>query len=243
MKGERVPSTLHSCSAMNLGTKSPYSNAVLEAKTAPSPNRLQNHLSTTPMDSVCNSNAPGTKSPLSISKLLPNLLKEFIEPRSAKYGLQDFTVADPPFFLMWLPGGSAKTRPAGHRRGRPPRTSCEHSWQKVLLFLHDGRRRGRPPRSAAELLLLSWSHRPKGQKPGRPPNNNPRSCSRPNLSFCILPFGHYLLSNCCNPHIKEGAQRLRPGESTEAWGDSLEEKHPYFLQLNWITPGRYHYVW
>ena len=81
--------------------------------------------------------------------------KESLEPRSAENGLQDFILADPPVFLMCLPGGSANTRLAEHRRGRPPRTSGEHSWQTVLLFLHDGRRRGRPPCSAAETLLLS----------------------------------------------------------------------------------------
>ena len=145
MKGERVPSTPNFCSAVNLGTKRLYSNAVLEAKIAPTPSLLQNHLSTT-----CDSHFPGTKSPLSISKLLPDLLKESTEPRSAKqHGLQDFPLADPPIFLMWLPGGSAKTRPPGHRRGRPPRTACENLWQKALLSFYDGRHRGRPPRSAA----------------------------------------------------------------------------------------------
>ena len=73
---------------------------------------------------------------------------------------------DPPVFINWLPGGSAKTRPTGHRRGRPPRTDCEHSWKKVLLSLYDGRRRGRPPRQ-----VLPWSLRPKGHRRGRPPNN------------------------------------------------------------------------
>ena len=73
---------------------------------------------------------------------------------------------DPPVFINWLPGGSAKTRPTGHRRGRPPRTHREHSWKKVLLSLYDGRRRGRPPRQ-----VLPWSLRPKGHRRGRPPNN------------------------------------------------------------------------
>ena len=171
----------------------------MKAETAPTPNLLRNHLSTTPMDLVCNSNVPGTKSPLSISKLLPELLKESLEPRSAERGLQDFFLAYPPIFVRCLPGGSAKTRRAGHRRGRPPRTPCEHSWQKVLRSFYDGRRRGRPPRrAAAETLLLSWSQRPKGHRRGRPPNNYPRSCSRPNLSFCILDIGHYF---CLIPAI------------------------------------------
>ena len=126
MKGERAPSTTNSCSAVNLRTKNPYSIAVLEAETAPTPHLLQNHLSTTPMDSICNSNVPGTKSPLSILKLLSDWLKESIEPRSAKHGLQDIILANPPIFASGLPGGLAKTRQAGHRRGRPPRT-CEHS--------------------------------------------------------------------------------------------------------------------
>ena len=117
-------------------------------------------------DSVSNSHFPGTKSLTSTTKLLPNLRKDSFEPHSAKRGLQDFIQVDPPVFINWLPGGSAKTRPTGHRRGRPPRTDFEHSWQKVLLSLYDGRRRGRPPRPA-----LPWSHRPKGHRRGRPPNN------------------------------------------------------------------------
>ena len=117
-------------------------------------------------DSVSNSHFPGTKSLTSTTKLLPNLRKDSFEPHSAKRGLQDFIQVDPPVFINWLPGCSAKTRPTGHRRGRPPRTDCEHSWKKVLLSLYDGRRRGRPPRQ-----VLSWSLRPKGHRRGRPPNN------------------------------------------------------------------------
>ena len=116
-------------------------------------------------DSVSNSHFPGTKSLISTTKLLPKLLKDF-EPHSAKRGLQDFIQVDPPVFINWLPGGSAKTRPTGHRRGRPPRTDYEHSWQKVLLSLYDGRRRGRPPHQ-----VLPWLLRPKGHRRGRPPNN------------------------------------------------------------------------
>ena len=193
LKRERVPSTLNSCSATNYATRILSANAVLEAETAPTPNFLQNHLSATPMDSVWDSHFPGTKSPLLISKLLPDLLKESIVPRSANHGLPNNTLANPPIFVTGLPGGSAKTRPAGHRRGRPQRTPCEHSLQTVLLSFYDGRRCGRPPRSAAETILLSWSHRPKGHRRGRPPNNYPRSCSRPNLSFCILGIGHFFV--------------------------------------------------
>ena len=117
-------------------------------------------------DSVSNSHFPGIKSLTSTTKLLPNLRKDSFEPHSAKRGLQDFIQVDPPVFINWLPGGSAKTRPTGHRRGRPPRTDYEHSWQKVLLSLYDGRRRGRPPRQVLPWLLL-----PKGHRRGRPPNN------------------------------------------------------------------------
>ena len=117
-------------------------------------------------DFSSNSHFPGTKSLRSTTWLLPKLLKDFNEPHSAKRGLQDFIQVDPPVFIDWLPCGSAKTRPTGHRRGRPPRTDYEHSWQKVLLSLYDGRRRGRPPR-----LVLLWSLRPKGHRRGRPPNN------------------------------------------------------------------------
>ena len=106
---------------------------------------------------------------------------------------------DRPIFIEWLPGTLAKTRPARHRRGRPPRTSCEHSWQEMLLRQNNGRRCGRPPRST---LLLPLSHRPKGHGRGHPPNNCPRSCPRPDLSFCILSVGHYFLSNSCYSHTK-----------------------------------------
>ena len=68
-------------------------------------------------DSVSNSHFPGTKSLTSTTKLLPNLRKDSFEPPSAKRGLQDFIQVDPPVFINWLPGGSAKTRPTGHRRG------------------------------------------------------------------------------------------------------------------------------
>ena len=117
-------------------------------------------------ESLSNSHFPGTKSLISTTKLLPNSLKDSFEPHSATQELQDFIQVDLPVFINWLPGGSAKTQPTGHRRGRPPCTDCEHSWQKVLLSLHDGRRRGRPPRQ-----VLPWSHRPKGHRRGRPPNN------------------------------------------------------------------------
>ena len=117
-------------------------------------------------DSSSNSHFPGTKSLLSTTWLLPKLLKDSNEPPFAERGLRDFIQVDPPVFINWLPGGSAKTRPTGHRRGRPPRTDYEHSWQKVLLSLYDGRSRGRPPRQ-----VLPWSLRPKGHRRGRPPNN------------------------------------------------------------------------
>ena len=71
--------------------------------------------------------------------------------------------------IKWLHSGSTKSRLTGQRRGRPPRTSGELSWHKVLLSLHRRRRRGRPPRSVP---LLPWSpHRPKGPRCGRSPNN------------------------------------------------------------------------
>ena len=119
-------------------------------------------------DSKSNSHFPGTKSLLFTSQLLPSLLKYFSEPTSAKRGLHDYIQLDQPIFIKWLHSGSTKSRPTGHRRGRPPRTSGELSWHKVLLSLHRRRRRGRPPRS---VLLLPWSHRPKVPRRGRPPNN------------------------------------------------------------------------
>ena len=119
-------------------------------------------------DSVSNSHFPGRKSLLSTSQLLPSLLKCSIEPTSAERGLHDYIQGDQPMIIKWLHSGSTKSRPTGHRRGRPPRTSGELSWHKVLLSLHRRRRRGRPPRS---ILLLPWSHRPKGPRRRRPPNN------------------------------------------------------------------------
>ena len=53
MKGESVPSTPKSCSPTICGTGFLSANAVLEAETTSTLNPLQNHLSTTPMDSVC----------------------------------------------------------------------------------------------------------------------------------------------------------------------------------------------
>ena len=119
-------------------------------------------------DSVSNSHFPGTKSLLFTSQFLPSFLRYSIEPTSAERGLHDYIQVDQPMIMKWLHSGSTKSRPTGHRRGRPPRTSDELSWHKVLLSLHRRRRRGRPPRS---ILLLPWSHRPKGPRRGRPPNN------------------------------------------------------------------------
>ena len=146
--------------------------------------------------SLSNSHIPGTKSLLTTSKLLPNLLTYSIETPSAKRGLQDFIQFDPPIFNKWLPGGSAKTRPTGHGRGRPPRTDCEHSWQKVQLSLYDGSRRGRPPRP---VCVLPWSHRPKGHRRGRPPNNYPSLETDPvsTVFFIGLPNNSYLCMSCC----------------------------------------------
>ena len=113
----------------NFWNKNISANAVLEADTASTPNLLHDYLSKISMDSVCISHFAGTKS-LSTSQLLPKLLNESIEPHSANHGLQDFILVDPPIFITWLPGGSAKTRPPGHRRGPPSGISCEHSRQK-----------------------------------------------------------------------------------------------------------------
>ena len=99
---------------------------------------------------------------------------------------------DPPVFINWLPGGLAKTRPTGHRRGRPPRTDFEHSWQKVLLSLFDGRRRGRPPRQ-----VLPWSLRPKGHRRGRPPNNYSSLDIDPVSRIFFIGFPDASCMSCC----------------------------------------------
>ena len=46
------------------------------------------------------------------------------------------------------------------------------------------------------------------------------------------------LSSC-----ERGCSTTKTRESTKARGASVEDKHPYTHQLNWITPGGYHYVW
>ena len=79
-------------------------------------------------DSVSNSHFPGTKSLLFTSQFLPSLLKYSIEPTSAERGLHDYIQVDQPMIIKWLHCGSTKSRPPGHRRGRPPRTSGELSW-------------------------------------------------------------------------------------------------------------------
>ena len=119
-------------------------------------------------DFVSNSHFPGTKSLIFTRQLLPSLLNYSVEPTSAERGLHDYIQVDKPMIIKWMHSGPIKSRPTGHRRGRPPRTSGELSWHKVLLSLHRRRRCGRPPRS---VLLLPWSHRPKGPMRGRPPNN------------------------------------------------------------------------
>ena len=145
-------------------------------------------------DSSSNSHFPGTKSLISTTWLLPKLLKDSNEPPFAERGLQDFIQVDPPVFINWLPGGSAKTRPTGHRRGRPPRTDCEHSWQKVLLSLYDGRRRGRPPRP-----VLPWLLRPKGHRRGVLRTNIPvlRQTQSPQFSFTDFLMLHACCTSCC----------------------------------------------
>ena len=143
MRRERVPSTPDSCSATNCRTRILSAIAVLEAETASTPDHFGDQLSTTPRNSVCNPyfpKFPFTKSLISTPQLLPRLLKESINPRSANRGLKDFIPIDPSIFTRSLPGGSSKARPAGHRRSRPPRTSCKHSCQEVLLRQYDGRR-------------------------------------------------------------------------------------------------------
>ena len=114
-------------------------------------------------------------------------------------------MVDPPIFIGVVAWWSAKSGLVGHRRGRHPRTSAEHSWQTVMQSLYDGRRRCRPPRSGAETILLPWSHQPKEHRRGRPTKNYLRSCLRPSLSFCTLRVGHYLRSDSCYLHIKEDA--------------------------------------
>ena len=146
-------------------------------------------------DSVSNSHFPGTNSLLFTSQLLPSLLTNSIEPTSAERGLQDYIQVDQQIFIKWLHSGSTKSRPIGHRRGRPPRTSGELSWHEVLLSFHHRRRRGRPPRS---VLLLPWSHRPKGHRRGRPPNNYHSLETDPaSVFFLNVLIFHAFCISCC----------------------------------------------
>ena len=66
---------------------------------------------------------------ISSPQLLPRLLKESIKPPSAKRGSKDFIRMDPPIFTRGLPGGSSKTRLAGHAAYRMmlPQHSKLHS--------------------------------------------------------------------------------------------------------------------
>ena len=93
-----VPPFPNARSETNCGTRILPAKAVLEAKTASTPN-LEDQLSTDPTDSVSNSHFHGTKSLLLTSQLLPNLLKSSFEPPSAKRGLQDYIQVDQPIFL------------------------------------------------------------------------------------------------------------------------------------------------
>ena len=89
-------------------------------------------------DSVSNSHFAGTKSMYSTSQLLRTLLKYSIDPQFTESELQAFIQMDPPIFITRLPAGSAKTRPTGLRRGRPPRTDCELSGKKFCCpFMMD----------------------------------------------------------------------------------------------------------
>ena len=129
MKKERVLSTPNSWSATNCGTRIFSDNAVLGAKTASTPDLFGDQISTTPRYLVCNPFFPGTKSLISTPQLLPRLLKESIKPPSAKRGPKDFIRMDPPIFTRGLPGGSSKTRLAGHAAYRMmlPQHSKLHS--------------------------------------------------------------------------------------------------------------------
>ena len=137
---------------------------------------------------------------------LADLLKESIEPRSAKHNPQNFILVGPLIFIPWLPGASAKTPPPGHIRDWPPRTSDEHSCQEVLLSLYDGRRRGRPQRSAVETFLLQWSHRQKRHRCGRPPNKY-SSLRTDNVSIFFnirLPATSCFIYVLLGPHVATG---------------------------------------
>ena len=57
--------------------------------------------------------------------MLPNLSEESSQPRSAKRCLHQLIHTYPQFIIAGLPGGSNKTRPTDHRRGRPPRLIIE----------------------------------------------------------------------------------------------------------------------
>ena len=89
-----------------------------------------------------NSHFPRTMSLLSISQLLPNLSKGTSEPCTTKHGLHHLIHIDPQFFIAAFPGGSNKSRPAGHRRGRPPRLVTEYplpAWSDQLMEHRPGR--------------------------------------------------------------------------------------------------------
>ena len=158
---------------------------MFETKTASTPNILENHVSTIPMDSVCNSHFPERKSSLSTSHFCNSCWKKHSSHVLLNVVYMNlFRVARQ--FSSHEPGGSTKIRPAG-----PQRSFSEHSWQNVLLSFYDGRRRGRPPCSA---LVLPWLHRPKlPERRGCPPNKYPRQTHPPTYPPAIY-VGHLFMS-------------------------------------------------
>ena len=108
---------------------------MLKAETlkASTPNLFEEYPLTNPSILANNSGSPGTKSLLSTSHLLGNLLEEKYAPSfSVKDCLHDFIQRDPQLFTTVLPRGLTKIRPTGHKRGRSPHA------QSQKLFLQRG---------------------------------------------------------------------------------------------------------
>ena len=102
-----IAETLPKITPVTIGCASATSTQVIRKKISLSQN------------SVSNSRFPGTKSLIFTSQFLPSLLKYSIEPTSAEHSLHDYIQVDQPMIIKWLHSGSTKSRPTGHRRGRP----------------------------------------------------------------------------------------------------------------------------
>ena len=174
-RGECVTSTPTCCFAPDSGTRNfcqlpeipelLTANIVMNEETLSTPNYFVEYSLTNALTLANNSHIPVSKVPVINSLLLPNLSEETSQSHFAERCLHQFIQKDPQFFEAELPGGVNKARPAGHRRGCPPRLVTKN-------------------------FLPAGSDRPKGHRRGRPPNTYPtfetKSVNYCNFRWCKL---------------------------------------------------------